>query len=54
MMIAVHQAIYLLSVLLHFQSRGGEVFAATSLSLLLACASAQAPSVGSGDAEAVL
>lgn len=54
MMIAVHCAIFLLSIPLRFQSRGVEVFAATSLSLLLACASPQAPSVGRGDAEAVL
>lgn len=54
MMIAVHCAIFLLSIPLHFQSRGVEVFAVTSLSLLLACASPQAPSVGRGDAETVL
>lgn len=54
MMIAVHCAIFLLSILLHFQSRSGEVFAAASLSLLLACSSPPAPSVGSGDAEAVV
>lgn len=52
---AFHCAFFLLSILLHFPSRRGmEVSAATSLSLLLACASPQAPSVGRGDAEAVL
>lgn len=54
MIIAVHCAIFLLSIPLHFQSRGVEVFAATNRSLLLSCASPQAPSVGRGDAEAVL